>query len=218
MKWVITSSRMWEYTQCNLNVNKQGSTTCQWLACQYNLNGLISPLNANQPWGFSVCSFHFFYFFPSCSSDHCFPSELYQQRTAFQPISEGKHNNNQSFGLMHSTSSAVNPNWFFKVLSFRGALLALVFVKKRGPRFEMAGHSKIKMCFEGETKTDVSITMADGTWQRQTTVNWPFHQSSRLCFIVYQGQVVSRAAGAFRCYWLIFKEGGWNLLLAEAEQ
>lgn len=151
-KWVITSFSMWEYTQYNLNVNKQGSTTCQRLACQYNLNGLISPPNANRPRGFLLCSFHSFYFFPSCSSDHCFPSELYQQRTAFQPISEGKHNNNQSFGLMHSTSSAVNPNWFFKVLSFRGALLALVFVKKRGPSFEMAGQTKIKTCLRGGDK------------------------------------------------------------------
>lgn len=47
---------------------------------------------------------------PFCYSDHCFSLELYQQLTDFQAISQGKDNNNQSVGLMHSTSSAVNTN------------------------------------------------------------------------------------------------------------
>lgn len=102
---------------------------------------------------FLICCFHSsFPFFPVSSSDHCFPSELYQQLTAFQPISKGKHNNNQSLGLMHSTSSAVNTNWFLKVLSFRRALLALVFVEKSGPPFEMAGHTKNTTCLRGRQR------------------------------------------------------------------
>lgn len=80
------------------------------------------------------------------------PPELYQQLPGFEPISQGKHNNNQSVGLMHSTSPAVNTNWFLKVLSFRRALLALVFVKRRRPPFEMAGHTKKTTCFRGKQR------------------------------------------------------------------
>lgn len=136
----------------NLVLNKQGLTACHCLACPYNLNVLISPQNANQPSMFLICSFHSSFLLPPpvSSSDHCFPSELYQQLSAFQPISKGKHNNNQSLGLMHSTSSAVNTNWFLKALSFRRALLALVFVEKRGPPLKWQAVPKTQLVWEGD--------------------------------------------------------------------
>ena len=154
IKWVMTSFSMWEYIEYNLVLHKQGLTACHCLACPYNLNVLISPQKTNQPCIFLICSFHSsFPFFPSVSSsDHRFPSELYQQLTAFQPISKGKHNNNQSLGLMHSTSSAVNTNWFLKVLSFRRAPLALVFVEERGPPLKWQAVPKTQLVWEGETK------------------------------------------------------------------
>lgn len=127
----------------------------EWIRydCPYNLNVLISPQKANQPCLFlkSALSIPFSPLFLLLWSP-LFPSELYQQLTGFQPISQGKHNNNQFVGLMHSTSPAVNTNWFLKVLSFRRTLLALVFVEGRRPPFEMAGHTKKTTCFRGKQR------------------------------------------------------------------
>lgn len=201
----MTSFNMWECMQYNLGLNKHGLTACHWLACPYNLDVLIGHQKANQACVsfFFICSFHSS--FPS-SSDHCSPFELYQQLTAFQPISKGKHNNSRSLGLMHSTSSAVNTNWFLKVLSFRRALLALVFVKKRGPLFEIAGHTKNTTYSRGRQRPKGVEQWLMGSDKGRLQLTSYFISLRGLCLIVQQGRVVTQATGTGQCHSTDVKE------------